>query len=88
MPKSTPEISSTTWTVLQYFPARPRSICMDCSQQTAEYAYGGVPATVPGVVEAEEFDNGGQGVGYSDTTDGNTGGVGGSLLDNEEIRIG
>ena len=57
---------------------------MDCSQQTAEYAYGGVPATVPGVVEAEEFDNGGQGVGYSDTTDGNTGGVGGSLLDHEE----
>lgn len=33
-----------------------------------EGAYGGVPATVPGLIEAEEFDYGGEGVGYSDST--------------------
>lgn len=38
-------------------------------------AYGGVPAVVPGVIEAEEFDNGGEGVGYSDFDPGNNGGV-------------
>ena len=38
-------------------------------------AYGGVPASIPGIIEAEEFDYGGEGVGYSDTTTSNTGGV-------------
>eukprot|EP00904_Undaria_pinnatifida_P012633 jgi/Undpi1/84/HiC_scaffold_1.g00084.m1 len=41
---------------------------------TSEYYYGGVAATVPGVVQAEEFDNGGEGVGYSDTSIANEGG--------------
>lgn len=34
-----------------------------------------VPATIPGVIEAENFDYGGQGVGYSDETAGNIQGV-------------
>lgn len=38
-------------------------------------AYNGVAATVPGVIEAEEFDEGGPGVGYSDTSAGNNGKV-------------
>lgn len=38
-------------------------------------AFGGVPAVVPGVIEAEEFDTGGEGVGYSDADPGNNGGV-------------
>lgn len=38
-------------------------------------AYGGIPAVVPGLIEAEEFDTGGEGVGYSDTDPGNNGGV-------------
>lgn len=38
-------------------------------------AYGGVPAVIPGVIEAEEFDTGGEGVGYSDVDVGNNGGV-------------
>jgi hypothetical protein len=37
--------------------------------------YGGVPAIVPGVIQAENFDDGGEGVAYHDTTPGNTGGV-------------
>ncbi|CAN0573147.1 unnamed protein product, partial [Laminaria digitata] len=37
--------------------------------------WGGVPATVPGMIQAEEFDTGGEGVGYSDSTDGNKKGV-------------
>lgn len=37
--------------------------------------YNGVAATVPGVIEAEEFDKGVQGVAYYDTTTGNQGNV-------------
>ncbi|MCU1327756.1 MAG: hypothetical protein JWN34_3126 [Bryobacterales bacterium] len=35
------------------------------------WAYGGVPHPIPGAIEAEEYDLGGQGVGYFDTTPGN-----------------
>ena len=31
-------------------------------------AYSGLPATVPGKIRVEEFDEGGQGVAYRDTT--------------------
>lgn len=37
--------------------------------------YNGVAATVPGVIQAEEFDEGVQGVGFYDTTLGNNGHV-------------
>ncbi|CAN0042673.1 unnamed protein product, partial [Hapterophycus canaliculatus] len=37
--------------------------------------YLGDPAAVPGTIEAEEFDFGGEGVGYHDTSAGNSGGV-------------
>ncbi|CAM9216242.1 unnamed protein product [Ascophyllum nodosum] len=36
--------------------------------------YGGTAAVIPGIVEAEEYDTGGEGVGYSDTDVGNNGG--------------
>src|SRR2546425_431409 len=36
--------------------------------------YKGVPFAVPGVIEAEDFDNGGEGVAYHDLTPGNQGG--------------
>jgi Carbohydrate binding module (family 6) len=36
--------------------------------------YGGSPASVPGTVEAENFDNGGEGVAYHDSDAGNNGG--------------
>jgi len=41
-----------------------------CSANAAD-AYQGTPATIPGTVEAEDFDT----VGYSDSTDGNEGGA-------------
>ncbi|CAN0576997.1 unnamed protein product, partial [Laminaria digitata] len=37
--------------------------------------YGGTPATIPGVIQAAEFDLGGEGVAYSDSTAGNIQGV-------------
>ena len=50
-------------------------------------AYKGVAATVPGVIEAEEFDEGGEGVGYSDTTSGNKGKVSyGGLFNGSAIQ--
>lgn len=43
-----------------------------------EGPYGGVAATVPGLIEAEEFDYGGEGVAYTETTEGNIRGVRGN----------
>jgi hypothetical protein len=37
--------------------------------------YGGAPVTLPGLVEAERFDEGSAGVAYHDTTGGNSGGA-------------
>jgi hypothetical protein len=37
--------------------------------------YGGTPAPLPGIVQAQNFDDGGQGVAYSDSNAGNSGGV-------------
>eukprot|EP00752_Nemacystus_decipiens_P007462 g6667.t1 len=50
----------------------------------ASSAYGGIPADVPGLIEAERFDQGGEGEGYSDTTPGNTGGA---FRPNEDVDI-
>jgi hypothetical protein len=36
--------------------------------------YNGTPAPVPGQINAENFDNGGEGIAYHDATSGNTGG--------------
>jgi|GEM_PF-449508 len=37
--------------------------------------YSGTAVTIPGIIEAENYDLGGQGVGYSDSTTGNSGGA-------------
>jgi hypothetical protein len=37
--------------------------------------YSGTAAAVPGTVEAEQFDNGGEGIAYHDTSSGNSGGA-------------
>jgi hypothetical protein len=37
--------------------------------------YGGTPVPLPGLIEAENFDNGGEGVAYHDTSPGNSGGA-------------
>lgn len=43
-------------------------------------AFGGIPASIPGTIHAENFDVGGEGVAYSDTDPGNNGGVSGRGL--------
>jgi hypothetical protein len=35
--------------------------------------YGGTPAVVPGIIEAENYDNGGEGIAYHDADDNNSG---------------
>ncbi|CAN0224965.1 unnamed protein product, partial [Ectocarpus sp. 13 AM-2016] len=47
-------------------------------------AFDGVPASIPGRIEGEEYDYGGEGVGYSDTDAGNNGGV---SREDENVRI-
>lgn len=42
---------------------------------TASTPYTGTPISLPGVIQAENYDLGGQGVAYYDTTPGNSGGV-------------
>jgi len=37
--------------------------------------FGGTPAVIPGIIEAERFDEGGEGLAYHDTTPGNKGGA-------------
>jgi subtilisin family serine protease len=41
---------------------------------TTSTPFGGTPAAVPGTIEAENFDDGGEGLAYHDTTAGNAGG--------------
>jgi hypothetical protein len=41
----------------------------------ASTPFTGTPVALPGTIQAENFDNGGQGVAYSDLTSGNSGGV-------------
>ncbi|CAM9882538.1 unnamed protein product, partial [Laminaria digitata] len=46
--------------------------------------YGGTPATIPGVIQAAEFDLGGEGVAYSDSTAGN---IQGAFRPDEDVDI-
>jgi hypothetical protein len=48
---------------------------LDIAASNTTTAYGGTPVTLPGTIEAENFDEGGSTVGYFDTTAGNKGGV-------------
>jgi hypothetical protein len=41
----------------------------------ASTPYGGTPVSLPGTIEAEQFDSGGEGVAYHDTSAGNSGGA-------------
>jgi hypothetical protein len=41
---------------------------------TSPTPYTGTPAAIPGTIQAENYDNGGEGVAYHDTTSGNSGG--------------
>jgi endonuclease/exonuclease/phosphatase family metal-dependent hydrolase len=44
------------------------------SHASAQTPFSGSPASVPGTIQAEDFDEGGEGVAYHDTTPGNSGG--------------
>ena len=50
------------------------------AQSSVPLPYGGIPASVPGKIEAEEFDTGGEGLAYSDSNTENKGGVSDSRL--------
>lgn len=50
----------------------------------ATSAWGGSPAALPGLIEAENYDKGGDGVSYHDTTAGNSGGA--YRTDNVDIK--
>jgi hypothetical protein len=44
-------------------------------EPTGQTPYSGTPYPIPGIIEAENFDHGGQGVAYYDTDSGNNGGA-------------
>lgn len=56
--------------------------CID-TVKTSNNAFNGSPATIPGRIEAENFDNGGQGIAYNDADATNSGG----LYRNEGVDI-
>jgi len=45
------------------------------STASSSTPYSGTPVSIPGTIQAENFDNGGEGIAYHDTTAGNTGGA-------------
>ena len=48
---------------------------MELSRSSGAVPFGGTPAVLPGIIQAEDFDDGGASVAYLDTTSGNRGGV-------------
>ena len=56
-------------------PIVPTAVITTPPAQSGQTAYNGLHA-IPGRVQAEDFDNGGAGIAYYDTTAGNTGGSG------------
>jgi hypothetical protein len=50
---------------------------------TAPTPYSGAPIALPGTVQAEHYDRGGQGIAYHDTTAGNSG----SVLRNDDVDL-
>ncbi|HES59306.1 MAG TPA: carbohydrate-binding protein, partial [Caldithrix sp.] len=51
-------------------------LCLSVIQLFAQQTpYNGTPTVIPGQIEAEDFDNGGEGVAFHDTDDTNEGGV-------------
>lgn len=73
-----------------WFCALTENFNIDCFTMTTspapEGAYRGDPAVVPGLIEAEEFDYGGEGVGYSDSTVVNIQQVKGNCIAGEGVR--
>jgi hypothetical protein len=49
---------------------------LETQQSGLQAPYGGTPRPVPGIIQAEDFDEGGEGVSWHDTTPGNSGNVG------------
>src|SRR3954462_7790407 len=51
------------------------AVCGAMNAWAALTPYAGAPVAIPGTIQAANFDDGGEGVAYHDTTDGNTGGA-------------
>jgi len=53
------------------------AVTLSCVQpaSAASTPYGPAPAPIPGTIAAVDFDSGGEGVAYHDTTAGNNGGA-------------
>jgi hypothetical protein len=49
--------------------------CDGAIASAATTPFGGTPLALPGTIQAANFDNGGEGIAYHDTTQGNTGGA-------------
>ncbi|HEY3104654.1 MAG TPA: Ig-like domain-containing protein, partial [Pyrinomonadaceae bacterium] len=76
------------------FVINPRTLCWCDSTNfdptivltpTDSTSFSGVPINIPGTIQVEDFDNGGEGVAYHDTTAGN---AGGQYRTNTDVDIG
>jgi len=59
---------------VQYFNLNTIQVTAAATQQASAAPYTGTPIGIPGAFQAENFDLGGEGVGYHDSTPGNQGG--------------
>lgn len=60
------------------------SATLTVTTPTIEAPYGGTAWPIPGTIQAEDYDMGGEGIAYHDTTAGNTGGA--YRIENVDIR--
>jgi endonuclease/exonuclease/phosphatase family metal-dependent hydrolase len=82
-----PQIDQVVLSASTYLSTRPGSLTNDStivpkpstststSTTSGLTPYSGTPAPIPGKISAANFDNGGEGVAYHDTTSGNSGGA-------------
>jgi len=61
-----------------------KTLTITISAAPAETPYGGTAWPIPGLIQVENYDNGGEGIAYHDTDTGNTGGA--YRSDNVDIR--
>ncbi len=77
VPTNTPVVPSATATNTPVAPTAtrtPTQVPATATPNTNQTPYGGTVRTIPGTIQAEDFDNGGEAVAYHDLDAGNAGG--------------
>jgi probable HAF family extracellular repeat protein len=69
-----PVSAPVTVTISASFGLRTITVPLTIMPAGSSWPFGDTPRPIPGIIQAEDFDEGGEGAGYHDTTGGNDGG--------------